>query len=206
MTFWEKMDKLTELKEAVPASAREAMESQLPEPLRTTGWRAGGPESAAWAISGSCPRRLVRRGGRAGSQGPGAVGLPLGQRREQRPDRDLYQAIVTEARRACDPFVQLRGHWIVRRLAPDCSRIELASLPTERDEARLLHAMGWETANIHLGSRDTVGAVRRDLERRPRTGSNRRRRRWSRPRARTGRSGIVDSIFRVDGARLLNNG
>ena len=78
----------------------------------------------------------------------------------------MYQAILTKARRACDPFVQLRGQWIVRRLAPDCSRIELASLPAERDEARLLHAMGWETANIHLGSRDTAGAVRRDLERR----------------------------------------
>ena len=63
--------------------------------------------------------------------------------------------------------MQLRGQWIVRRLAPDCSRIELASLPSERDEARLLHAMGWETANIHLGSRDAVGAVRRDLKHQP---------------------------------------
>jgi hypothetical protein len=24
--------------------------------------------------------------------------------------------------------------------------------PRERDETRLLHAMGWETANLHLGS------------------------------------------------------
>ena len=62
--------------------------------------------------------------------------------------------------------MQLRGQWIVRRLAPDCSRIELASLPAERDEARLLHAMGWETANIHLGAA-IPGAVRRDLERQP---------------------------------------
>src|SRR5882672_9652346 len=33
----------------------------------------------------------------------------------------------------------------------DCSRIELAALPKERDELRL-HALGWETANIHLGN------------------------------------------------------
>ena len=42
--------------------------------------------------------------------------------------------------------------WIVRRLAPDCSRIELSALPKERDECRLLYAMGFETANVHLGS------------------------------------------------------
>jgi len=34
-------------------------------------------------------------------------------------------------------------------LAPDCSRIELASLSKDRDEARLLYSMGWETGNMH---------------------------------------------------------
>jgi hypothetical protein len=55
----------------------------------------------------------------------------------------------------------------VRRLAPDCSRIELSALPKERDELRLLHAMGWETANIHLGTiRPRV--LLADLKKRPR--------------------------------------
>jgi hypothetical protein len=53
-----------------------------------------------------------------------------------------------------DPFVYVRGDWLVRRLAPDCSRIELESLPKRYDEYRLIHAMGWETANIHLASAD----------------------------------------------------
>lgn len=49
---------------------------------------------------------------------------------------------------------------------PDCSRIELFALPKERDELRLLQAMGWETANIHLGSAKprTLAA---DLKKRP---------------------------------------
>jgi hypothetical protein len=64
----------------------------------------------------------------------------------------LYQKILDCAVRCRDPFVRLEKRWIVRRLAPDCSRIELAALPRERDETRLLHAMGWETANVHLGS------------------------------------------------------
>ena len=55
--------------------------------------------------------------------------------------------------RCRDPFVRLQKRWIVRRLAPDCSRIELSALPKERDETRLLRAMGWETANVHWEGR-----------------------------------------------------
>ena len=69
--------------------------------------------------------------------------------------------------RCRDPFVRLQRRWIVRRLAPDCSRIELAALPKERDEMRLLLAMGWETANVHLGSVKARVLVN-DLKKRPR--------------------------------------
>jgi hypothetical protein len=48
-------------------------------------------------------------------------------------------------------------------LAPDCSRIELASLPQERDEARLLYDMGWETANMHFGSPQAIAKAKGDL-------------------------------------------
>ncbi len=56
--------------------------------------------------------------------------------------------------------------WVVRRLAPDCSRIELVSLAAERDEARLLYSMGWETANMHFGSPQAIPEVKRDLAQR----------------------------------------
>ena len=59
--------------------------------------------------------------------------------------------------------MRFHGHWLVRRLAPDCSRIELASVPQERDEARLLYCMGWETANMHFGTRSAIPKVKRDL-------------------------------------------
>ncbi len=78
-----------------------------------------------------------------------------------------YRAILDGAIRCRDPFVAVRGRWLVRRLAPDCSRIDLADLPQERDEERLLHAMGWETANVHLGSR-SAKRLRADLQRLPR--------------------------------------
>jgi hypothetical protein len=74
---------------------------------------------------------------------------------------------LDQAVRCCDPFVKLRGRWIIRRLAPDCSRVELSSLPGQRDELRLLYEMGRETANVHLGSKKAIRHVGRDLNRRP---------------------------------------
>ena len=75
-----------------------------------------------------------------------------------------YQQIVESAVRCPDPFLSVNSPWIVRRLAPDCSRIELASLSRNADEARLLRAMGWETANIHLRTAGAGKAIRKDLK------------------------------------------
>ena len=75
-----------------------------------------------------------------------------------------YQTIIRNAVRCPDPFVRLRGNWLVRRLSPHCSRIELDDLPKDRDELALLFAMGWETANVHLGSRGAIAKIRRHLQ------------------------------------------
>jgi Uncharacterized protein conserved in bacteria (DUF2252) len=74
--------------------------------------------------------------------------------------------LVERAIRVQDPCIRFQGHWLVRRLAPDCSRIELAALPQERDEARLLYDMGWETANIHFGSPNVIPKIKKDLAKR----------------------------------------
>ena len=77
-----------------------------------------------------------------------------------------YPEIIARAVRVPDPFLSVHGKWLVRRLAPDGSRIELASLPRNRDEDRLLWMMGWETANMHLGSAARVRAILADLRER----------------------------------------
>ena len=66
--------------------------------------------------------------------------------------RILYQKILDVSIRCKDPFVRLQDSWVVRRLAPDCSRIELSDLPEGKDERYLARCMGFETANVHLGS------------------------------------------------------
>ncbi len=82
---------------------------------------------------------------------------------DELPDDTFYEAIINGSVRCKDPFLILKRRWIIHRLAPDCSRIELESLPAEHDEQKLLYAMGWETANVHLGSKKALKAVKKDL-------------------------------------------
>jgi Uncharacterized protein conserved in bacteria (DUF2252) len=77
-----------------------------------------------------------------------------------------YSQIMSRAVRVADPFLQVHEGWIVRRLAPDCSRIEMKHLAGVQDECRLLRMMGWETGNVHLGSARQRDAVRSDLRKR----------------------------------------
>ena len=79
---------------------------------------------------------------------------------------DAAGALLAQAIRAADPCFAIRKPWIVRRLAPDCSRIDLVELPAKRDERKLLRAMGWETANMH--GRRARQAIVRDLASRKR--------------------------------------
>jgi hypothetical protein len=74
-----------------------------------------------------------------------------------------YQQICRRAVRVVDPYLDVRDGWVIRRLAPDCSRIEIEHLTTVQDECKLLRMMGWETANVHLGSAAQRGAILEDL-------------------------------------------
>jgi hypothetical protein len=77
-----------------------------------------------------------------------------------------YEEVLVRAVRRLDPVMKVYEGWVVRGLAPDRCRIELSELGPERDEARMMHAMGWETANIHLGTRAAVKDVLNDLKQR----------------------------------------
>jgi hypothetical protein len=74
---------------------------------------------------------------------------------------------VQAAVRCQDPFYEVKGRWLLRRLAPDCSRIDLEELKHHEDLASLLYSMGWETANIHLGTPKARKSLLRTLDRLP---------------------------------------
>lgn len=87
----------------------------------------------------------------------------------QKKNKDMkiqYEEILARAVRKPDPMMKVYEGWVVRGLAPDRCRIELSELGPERDETRMMHAMGWEAANIHLGTRPAVKDILNDLKRR----------------------------------------
>ena len=151
--FWAKMDALPTVKGDVPMSAIDALEHLMParDLLYRLARRVAGLGSLGHA-------RYVAiadwHGGRVAREAKALVSSACYWAKDhQGPPEILYQTIISRAVRCLDPFVQLRGRWIVRRLSPHCSRIELATLRAPGKELRLLHAMGWETANIHLGTK-----------------------------------------------------
>jgi len=157
--FWAKMDALVPLKGPIPISATDAIEHLMPASdlkyrlvhrvcglgslgharyVAIADWKSGRIAREAKAlVSSACYWAKADHG----------------------PPEILYQSIITRSVRCPDPFVQLRGHWIVRRLSPHCSRIELADMKLQGQELRLLQAMGWETANIHLGTKSARKSI-----------------------------------------------
>jgi hypothetical protein len=81
-------------------------------------------------------------------------------------DRIYYNSILKQAVRDHDPYFHVHEHWLVRRLAPDCTKIPITDLPTHRDEHTLLYCMGFEVANIHLGTQGAQKTIVKDLGKR----------------------------------------
>ncbi len=164
--FWRRMEQQPPWKGPLPPDARRGLEAMLPErkmPCEIKRRVAG--------IGSLGHRRVVfiadHSGGRIAREAKALVPSACVWARQQPPGQVHYSEILDRSVRVRDPFVRVQDNWVFRRLAADCSRIELFMLPAERDEERLLYAMGWETANVHLGSRAAIPAVLRDLKRRP---------------------------------------
>ena len=75
-----------------------------------------------------------------------------------------YEEVLAGAVRSLDPLVKVYEGWVVRRLAPDCHRIELSELGPQPMRSACCRAMGWETGNIHLGTPNALKAVLKDLK------------------------------------------
>jgi hypothetical protein len=164
--FWQKIDALKSLREPLPKTARRGLERMMPPRSlsRRVAHRIAGLGSLGrerYVVSSDYEGARIAREAKA--LAPSACVWAAGKG----SSKIRYQEVLDSAVRCVDPFVRLRDRWIIRRLAPDCSRVELTQLPKLRDETRLLVAMGFETANIHLGSRRSIRAVVKDFGKRP---------------------------------------
>ncbi len=160
VAFWKKMDSLGQFNGKVPKEARRGIDQMMPGKkltVRIAHRVAGLGSLGRQRFVGIAEFEGARVCREAKALAPSAW---LWAKGKQQPRRIRYQEALNTAVRAVDPFVHLREKWIVRRLAPDCARIELASVPKTKDKSRLLHAMGFETANVHAGSGEAKAIVR----------------------------------------------
>jgi hypothetical protein len=160
--YWEKLNSLPAITDKVPAKARKALEAMLPEGCleyrvvhRVAGLGSLGRQRflsiAEW------------NGGQIAREAKALVASASAWTRGQDDEKPQYNKIVGQATRCPDPFLAVHKGWVVRRLAPDCGRVDLAALSKGRDEYKLLETMGRETANVHLGSDRVIVRVKHDL-------------------------------------------
>jgi hypothetical protein len=181
-SYWEKLTSWPEVKEkSVPAMAREHLRELLPENCerpffvaRQAGLGSRGHERYV-AIAHWKGGWVARE---AKALVPSAAAWVAGTGRE----RIYYNQILRQAVRDHDPYFRVHEHWLVRRLAPDCTKIPITELPTRRDVQTLLYCMGYEVANVHLGTKKARNTVLKDL--------NARKGRWLYDTARDMRKGV----------------
>jgi hypothetical protein len=164
--FWKKMDALPTVRKDPPKDALKALGTLLPDDAlayrvirRTAGIGSlGHPRFVAVA---------EWHGGQLALEAKEATPSACVWAGHGRKNGIYYQTLLDRAVRCPDPFVRLCDKWLVRQLAPDSSPIEIESLSAHSEQDRLLHAMAWEAANIHLGTARARERILHDLKKRP---------------------------------------
>ena len=164
--FWKKLNALPVVNYGLPRDAKQALQKMLPGTnldykvvRREAGLGSLGQRRfvaiADW--EGSCIAREAK------AMLPSSCVWLKGQTGHR---RSYYEEAIESAVRSHDPFQKVVGRWLIRRLSPESNPIEIADLPQERDEQMLLHAMGSEAANVHLGRERQTKNILKDLRRR----------------------------------------
>ena len=165
--FWDKLNGFPEMSR-VPTSVNAIFKKVLPAESenvrivhRSSGLGSLGRERYT-AIADLCGGKIARE---VKALLPSAWAWATGRETEKAIH---YGSILKQSIRSADPFIVLHPGWLVRRLSPYCSRIELNQLPAEWDAKKLLAAMGTELANVHVGDKKAAVRIRNDLvKRRP---------------------------------------
>ena len=164
--FWQKLCSRPAVHRNVPADALRSMKAALPEPKlecriisREAGLGSLGQQrfvAIAECRGGYIAREAKRLIPSANKWLNGGNGTR----------QSYYRRIITSAIRSPDPYQQVDGNWLIRRLSPDSNPIKIEELSCKRDEELLLYVMGSETANVHLGSRRRANYILADLKQR----------------------------------------
>jgi hypothetical protein len=164
--FWGKLNRLPTVRHPLANDLKHALEKTLPDPKmdykvvrRQAGMGSLGQKRFV-AIARWNGGFIARE---AKSMLPSACSWlndEIGHRQSH------YEEAISSAIRSPDPFKVIEGSWLIRRLSPDSNPIDIQNLPKNRDVPMLLHAMGSETANVHLGTKGQAIRILNDLKKR----------------------------------------
>jgi len=154
--FWDRLEKLPRHRIALPPEATEIIEDAMPE--RGLKYDVRHRIAGLGNLGKARYTAIARWMGGPVAREAKALTISAAAWAAGKMDGPFYAPILAGAIRSPDPYLKVNGSWIVRRLAPDCRKLELAVLGAVKEEQWLLHAMGFETANVHLG---TPGARRK---------------------------------------------
>jgi len=162
--YWKKLEQLEDVEFEIPTEAWIALEAALPTKgleyrLKHRLAGVGSLGRPRYTALGTFEGEWIAR-----ETKPLLPSAASWADKKHRDAEIYYEEVLARAVRSLDPVVKVYEGWVVRRLAPDCHRIELSELGPERDEKRMLRAMGWETGNIHLGTPNAIQAVLKDLK------------------------------------------
>jgi uncharacterized protein DUF2252 len=164
--FWSKLDRLPAARRPLAPNVKRALEKTLPDPKmeykvvrRQAGLGSLGQER--FVAIGDWEGGLIAREAKATV--PSACVWLAG---EPGKNQSLYETAISSAIRSRDPFQVIEGSWLIRRLSPDSNPIDIQTLSGHADERMLLHAMGAEAANVHLGTKRQVANIQKDLRQR----------------------------------------
>jgi hypothetical protein len=164
--FWGKLNRLPTVRHPLANDLKHALEKTLPDPKmdykvvrRQAGMGSLGQKRFV-AIARWNGGFIARE---AKSMLPSACSWlndEIGHRQSH------YEEAISSAIRSPDPFQVIEGSWLIRRLSPDSNPIDIQRLPKHRDVPMLLHAMGSEAANVHLGTKGQATRILNDLKKR----------------------------------------
>ena len=84
-------------------------------------------------------------------------------------NREVRAGEIANGRyRPHDPWYRIKNNVVVRRLSPNNRKIEVEKGKSTLFTRDMLETMGFELANVHLGTAERRDAIRRDLEKRKR--------------------------------------
>lgn len=164
--FWKRLKAKTTVipEKKVPAAARSAIRSISPDVdydfrVVRTPKGLGSLGRQRFVAMGEWKGGMFAREAKAAA--PSA--LLWAEDRKTTEGNPFLDKTVRSAVRCHDPYYETRKGWLVRRLGPDCSRIDISELNHHHDRAFLLRCMGAETANIHLGGKKAQRRILKDL-------------------------------------------